>query len=319
MSNRRKNILFVIVLLFVAPFVSSFIGDWIGGHETNAMQSQVSVEDTLTFQEVYSPPIPKVVSFAGEKVPLQNFDVYESLDREVIVNSFFHSQTIRFIKLAPRYFKMIEPILKKYEIPEDFKYLALAESGFDPKIVSPAGAVGLWQLMKGTAQDYGLEVNNEIDERYHIKKATEAACKYLLESHEKYGNWTTVAASYNAGRKGIDRQINRQEQEHYYNLLVNEETSRYVFRIIALKIILEHPSNYGFNISKKEIYPSIPTKKIKVNGEVKNFADFADKHHTNYKILKYFNPWLRQNYLTNRSGKTYEIEVPKGKYRKYEE
>ncbi len=314
MSNRRNNILLIIALVFIVPVVLFMVGDVFKGNETNAMQAHLYTEDTLAFQEVQAPPIPEEISFAGENVPLRNFDVYESLDREIIVNSFFHSQTIRFIKMAPRYFEMIEPILKEYEVPEDFKYLALAESGFDPKIVSPAGAVGFWQFMKGTARDYGLEVSGEIDERYHIKKSTVAACKYLHESYEKYGNWTTVAASYNAGRRGIDRQIDRQDQEHYYNLLVSEETSRYVFRIIALKVILENPSKYGFNIAKSEIYPSIPTKTIKVNGKVEDFAAFAEKHRTNYKILKYFNPWLREAYLTNRSGKTYEIEIPKGKY-----
>jgi hypothetical protein len=268
-------------------------------------------------QEVTPPPIPEKLSFAGEPVPLDNFDVRESLDRELLVNTYFHSQTLRFIKLAPRYFHVIEPILKENNIPEDFKYLALAESGFNPKAISPAGAVGIWQFLKDTARDYGLEVNNEVDERYNIEKSTIAACAYLHESHEKYGNWTTVAASYNAGRRGIDREIERQKETHYYNLLLNPETARYVFRILALKTIIENPEDYGFYFKNKDLYPVIPTKKVEVNTPVENFSDFAVEHGTNYKILKYFNPWLRDTMLTNREGNTYEIIIPKGKYRAY--
>lgn len=269
------------------------------------------------FQQVMPPPIPDQLYFAGEEVPLDNFDVMESLDRELIVNTFFHSQTFRFIKLAPRYFSVIEPILKKNNIPDDFKYLALAESGFDPRAVSPAGAVGLWQLMEGTARDYGLEVNKEVDERYHIEKSTEAACKYLLESFFKYGNWTTVAASYNAGRRGIDRQVERQKETHYYNLLLGDETSRYVFRIIALKTILDAPEAYGFFVNKNEFYPELKYKIVEVNTPIASLADFAQELGINYKILKIMNPWLRDTFLTNTNKKTYEIKVLKGKYRTF--
>ncbi|MCF8361637.1 MAG: lytic transglycosylase domain-containing protein [Prolixibacteraceae bacterium] len=268
-------------------------------------------------QEVTPPPIPDKLIFAGEPVPLDNFDVRESLDRELLVNTYFHSQTLRFMKLAPRYFHIIEPILKENNIPDDFKYLALAESGFNPKAISPAGAVGIWQFLKHTARDYGLEVNNEVDERYNIEKSTVAACDYLHESYEKYGNWTTVAASYNAGRRGIDREIERQKETHYYNLLLNPETGRYVFRILALKTIMEKPEGYGFYFKNKDLYPIIPTKKVEVDTSVENFSDFAQEHDTNYKILKYFNPWLRDTTLVNPEGKTYEIIIPKGKYRSY--
>lgn len=262
-------------------------------------------------QEVSPPPIPEKLTFAGEEVPLQNFDVYESLDRELLVNAYYHSQTLRFLKLAPRYFKIIEPILKRDSIPDDFKYLALAESGFDPKALSPAGAAGIWQLMKGTARDYGLEVNTVVDERYHIEKATVAACKYLHESYLRYRNWTTVAASYNAGRKGIDMQVERQKENHYYNLLLSEETSRYVFRILALKTILETPEKYGLFVSSKEVYPDFNTRLVKVDKPISNFADFAKGQGVNYKILKLYNPWLRETFLTNELGKTYYISIPK--------
>jgi membrane-bound lytic murein transglycosylase D len=185
--------------------------------------------------------IPDSVLFAGEPVPLWRFDIRESLDRELLVNSYFHSQTIRYIKMAPRYFSIIEPILKEKGVPDDFKYLAVAESGFNPRAVSPARAVGLWQFLEGTGRDYRLEINSEVDERYHIEKSTYAACDYLLDSYEKYGSWAVVAAAFNAGNRGVERQILRQKNASYYDLLFGEETSRYVFRIIALKLIMENP------------------------------------------------------------------------------
>ncbi len=254
--------------------------------------------------------LPESLFFAGEKVPLEYFDVKESLDREMLVNSYFHSQTLRYIKLAPRFFSIIEPILKEDSIPEDFKYLALAESGFDPRAVSPAGAVGFWQFMKGTARDYGLEVSGEVDERYHIEKSTHAACAYMHESYKKYGSWTMVAATYNAGRNHLGRQIERQKETNYYDLLFGEETSRYVFRILALKLIMENPEEYGFKVSEEELYPLWNTKTTTIKSKVESFADFAKSHGTNYKILKMLNPWLREAYLTNASGKTYEIKLP---------
>ncbi|HCR92328.1 MAG TPA: murein transglycosylase [Prolixibacteraceae bacterium] len=253
--------------------------------------------------------IPKELDFAGERVPLERFDVLESLDRELLSNSYFHSQTIRFMKSAPRYFSVIDPILKENGVPADFKYLCLAESNFDERIVSPAGAVGLWQFMKGTAAEYGLEVGKEVDERYHIEKATVAACKYLKESYVKYGKWTLVAASYNAGRSFTSSQIERQKAGDYYDLLLGEETGRYVFRIMALKIIMENPEKYGFMISEEEKYPVIETKIVEVSGPVANFTDFAKQNGISYKMLKMFNPWLREPFLTNATGKTYQVKI----------
>jgi membrane-bound lytic murein transglycosylase D len=270
-----------------------------------------------TFQYVTSPPIPERLAFAGEIVPLHNFDIHENLDRELIVNSFFHSQTLRFIKLAPRYFSIIEPILKANNIPDDFKYLALAESGFDPRAVSPSGAAGIWQFMKQTGKDYGLEVGDEVDERFNIEKATHAACSYLHESYAKYKNWTTVAASYNMGRGGIDRQLERQKEEHYYNLFLNEETSRYVFRILAIKTILESPEKYGFFVDAKEKYPVIPYDLVEINGPVPSLADFAKEKGINFKILRMLNPWIRDSLLKNHSGKIYQVKIPRGDFREF--
>lgn len=258
--------------------------------------------------------VPDTVKFAGEPVPVEQFDVYEALDRELLSNVYFHSQTIRLIKLANRYFTIIEPILEEHGVPEDFKYLAVAESGL-ANVVSSAQAVGFWQIRKGTATEYGLEVNGEIDERYNLEKSTIAACKYLLESHEKYGDWTTTAASYNIGRRGIDREMARQKKQNYYDLLLNDETARYLFRIVALKLIIEDPAAYGFQLSKKDLYKPIPYTTVELTQPVADFADYAIEHGTNYKMLKYLNPWLRDNTLANKAGKTYIIKIPEKDFR----
>jgi hypothetical protein len=254
--------------------------------------------------------MPDTLSFAGERVPLEYFDVRENLERELLSNAFFHSQTIRFIKLAPRYFSMIEPILKAQGIPDDFKYLAVAESNLDPRSVSPAKAVGMWQFMEGTAKEYGLEINSEVDERYHVEKSTQAACLYLKSAYEKFRSWTLVASAYNSGRSYTLKQMENQKSGSYYDLLLGEETERYVFRILALKLVLEHPETYGFSIPDDQKYPLIPVKFVEVRGTVGDLADFAKNHGTNYKILKMFNPWLRSPSLTNKFRKTYVIKVP---------
>jgi len=270
-----------------------------------------------TFQMVSSPPIPEKLAFAGDTVPLQNFDVKENLDRDLMVNSYFHSQTLRYLKLSERYFSIIEPILKQDSVPDDFKYLALAESGFDPKIISPAGASGIWQFLKVTGKEYGLEVNEEVDERFNIEKATHAACVFLKGSFKKYGNWTLVAASYNEGRNAIDNQIEKQKENNYYNLFLNDETNRYLYRILSLKLIIESPEKYGFFVSKSEKYPVIPFSLVEIKGPVLDLVSFAKSHGINYKILKIFNPWLRNSSLKNPLGKSYQIKIPKGDYREY--
>lgn len=259
---------------------------------------------------VYALKTPDKLTFGDEIVPMNRWDVKESLDRELLVNTYWQSQTLLFLKRANRYFPIIEPILKEQGVPEDFKYLALIESGFVPTIKSPAGAVGVWQFMSGTAKDYGLEVSSEVDERYNIEKATIAACKYLKDSYKKYGTWTLVAASYNAGRRFVDKQLKLQDAGDYYDLLLGEETGRYVFRILAIKMIMENPSAYGFKYRESDLYPEIPTRKIKIKTPVKDFAVFAKENGVNYKVLKYFNPWLRRAYLTNKYKKEYEITLP---------
>jgi len=260
--------------------------------------------------------LPKEIDFAGERVPLENFDVKEALERELLINSYWQSQTIMLIKKSTRYFGLIEPILKKMNIPNDFKYLSLAESGFS-NVTSHIGAVGFWQFIPATAKDYGLEVNDEVDERYHIEKSTKAACMFLKESYKVYKTWSMAAASYNAGRKALNKQIERQYTDYYYDILLNEETSRYIFRIIALKLILTNPKKYGYNLSPEDFYQPIPFTEISVNKEIKDLAQFAFDKGTNYKMLKVLNPWLRDNFLTNTNGKTYVIKIPATGFRTF--
>lgn len=279
----------------------------ITGSTADGESEIVRMETPMVFKSV---EIPNSVTFAGEKIPLEKFDVKEALDRELLSNAYFHSQSIRYIKLAPRYFPVIEPILKERGIPDDFKYLAVAESGFNPRAASPAGAVGFWQFLKGTGQQYGLEINNEIDERYHIEKSTIAACKYLREAYNKYGSWTLAAASYNGGMARVESQQTRQKMTGYYDLLFVEETQRYVYRIAALKLIMENPKQYNFVIHEDEKYPMIKTREVEISGQVKNFADFAIENGINYKLLKDFNPWLRDDKLTNSAGKKYVVKIP---------
>lgn len=250
------------------------------------------------------------LDFCGEKVPMHIADVQERFDREIIINRNLHASTELVIKRANRYFPIIEPILKKHGIPDDFKYLAVIESRLE-NAVSPAGARGIWQFMPATAKEYGMEVNDFVDERYHLEKSTEAACKYLLSAKQKFGSWALAAASYNGGMAGITRQIERQKiTPNYYDLLLTEETSRYVFRILALKEIMQNPEKYGYSIPENELYKQIPTKKVEVTTSIENLADFANEQNINYKILKIHNPWLRDVSLKNTSEKTYTIEIP---------
>ena len=255
----------------------------------------------------FSPP--QQIKFAGEEVPLQEPEVFERLDRELHTNTYFHSNTILYFKRANRWFPVIEPILKKNNIPDDFKYLGLIESGLQ-NVVSPAGATGYWQFLESTAKEYGLQVDGEVDERYHVEKSTQAACDYLNEAYKKYNNWALVAASYNMGMNKVSSELERQKADNYYDLLLNSETGRYVFRILAVKHIFENPTQYGFNIRKKDLYPELSYKTEEINGEVENFADYAKERNISYKILKHFNPWLRQSYLNNPSKKSYSVKLP---------
>ena len=262
---------------------------------------------------VYALPLPESMEFAGETVPLKNPDIRERMDRELLVNTYWQSNGLLLFKRANKYFPLIEPLLKKYGLPDDFKYLAVAESGLE-YTSSPAGASGIWHFMKGTGVEYGLEINDYVDERYNLEKATMVAAEYLKAAKGKFGTWTMAAASYNAGVGGMNKQINRQKETSYYDLLLNDETSRYVFRILALKEIMTHPQQYGFNFREKDLYTNIPTFKVKVDTPIEDWAEWVKPYGINYKILKLHNPWLRDTFLKNSSGKEYYIEIPEKGY-----
>ncbi len=308
--NPTKTVIISIVI-FVAVLISL-------KSITNNAKPQTNHNDILPDKKgaytVKPAQIPNQLTFAGEEVPVKYYDVRERLDRELLVNKYWHSSTFQLIKRAHRYFPTIEKILNEEGIPDDFKYLAVAESGLQ-NAISPAGAVGFWQFLAGAARDFNLEVNNEVDERYHLEKATRAACKYIKWNYEKFGSWSMSAAAYNFGRTNTLKQIKRQKCTNYYDLLLPEETERYVFRLIALKMILSNPEKHGFNLDGSDIYPKIKTRTLEINGSVKNLADFAQKHGISYRMLKEFNPWLRENYLTNRRKKTYEIKIPEKHFR----
>jgi len=254
-------------------------------------------------------PYPSGMNFAGEVVPTDDNDVSERLDREMVTNINYHSNTTLVIKRANKVFPIIEPILKANGIPDDFKYLAVIESSL-VNAVSPAGARGVWQFMPTTAKEYGMEVSGDVDERYHLEKSTEAACKYLNDAYKRFGNWTLVAASYNGGMAGINRVLEAQQVSSYYDALFYEETGRYVFRILALKEIMKNSPKYGFDIPQNELYVNVPTKKIYVDSSISDLATFAKEQGTNYKTLKVLNQWLRDKKLNVSTGKTYLIEIP---------
>ncbi len=258
-------------------------------------------------------PIPDTLDFAGEPVPVDIFYVKEGLDKELSVNTYWHSSTLLMIRRSTRWFPLIDSVLLSNGIPLDFRYLPLIESNLS-NVVSPAGAAGFWQLMKGTAKDYGLEVNKEVDERYDVKKSTEAACKYLKKSYDKLGSWTLVAASYNAGIKRITSLMEKQKAGNFYDLLLPSETNRYIYRILAIKMIISNPENYSFYLETDDYYKPLPYHIEKVNYRVDSWADFAKERNITYRLLKIYNPWLRQTYLKNRKHKTYYIKIPDEPY-----
>ena len=267
----------------------------------------------LNDYNVYALQIPDQLDFAGEEMPLNDPDVYERMDRELLVNTYWQSNGLLMFKRAQKYFPIIEPILKKNGIPDDFKYLAVIESGL-ANVVSPAGARGVWQIMPATAKENGLEVNDNVDERYHLAKSTEIACKYLLKSKQSLGSWTLAAAAYNAGNTGISNRLKDQNVKSYYDLLIGEETGRYLFRIVALKEIMKNPKTYGFNFNDTDLYNNIPTHEVVVDTDVTDFTAFAKEHGINYKVLKIHNPWLREARLNNKTKKKYIIDIPQKGY-----
>lgn len=273
-------------------------------------------EETYEYEESNNPlpaisfDVPKQATFAGEKVPLEIPDVRERLDKELQINCYLHSNTIFLIKRAHRWLPQMEEILRKHDIPDDFKYLPLIESNL-LNVTSPKNAVGYWQILKDSGKELGLEITNEVDERYDPLKATEAACKYLRKAYKKFGSWTIVAASYNRGMGGMQRALDDQQVDTYYDLYLNDETSRYVFRLLAIKEIVTNPLKYGFKIDSRHLYQEEPLRYVEVNETIKDLVGYAKVQGTNYKLLKRHNPWLREDRLTVKKGKTYQIALPK--------
>jgi hypothetical protein len=257
-------------------------------------------------QNIGIPPIPAEATFCGEKVPLEYFDVRESLCRELNSLSYWHSSMIYTIQLAGRYMDIIENILRQNGVPNDMKYLCVAESNLQ-NLVSPAKAAGFWQFLHGTAKEFGIQITTEIDERYNLEKATKAACEYLKTAYDKFGNWTLAAASYNVGMTHIANQLATQRQRSYYDLQLNQETIRYVYRAVAYKLVMTEPEKYGFYISPKSIFEPLLYKEIEITGPV-DWIDVSEKHKTNYKILKIFNPWIMSTKLS--TAKTYKVKIP---------
>ncbi|MCM4168245.1 Membrane-bound lytic murein transglycosylase D [Arenibacter antarcticus] len=311
-----KNILMILGVLFVG---STLIFAVQSNNKEIAMavepdNSKAVTSDNAGYR-ITAIEIPEDLNFAGEAVPFEDPEIMERVDREFLVNTYWQSNALLLMKRAHKFFPLIEPILAKNGIPDDFKYLALAESGLQ-NVVSPAGATGFWQIMSGTGKDYGLEINKNVDERYHVEKSTEVACRYLIKSKERFGSWTLAAAAYNAGPAGIQRYMGVQKADKYYDLLLGEETGRYVFRILAIKEILSNPEKYGFHLEPEDMYSAVPTFTVEIDEPVADFADFAHLYEINYKILKRHNPWLREPHLNNSSNKKYTIEIPnKGYYK----
>lgn len=258
---------------------------------------------------VISPTLPHELSLFDEPVPLGSFGVREALDMELVVNTYRHSSTILYLKRASRWFPVIEPILEEEGVPEDFKYLAVIESGLS-QTVSPAGASGFWQFMKKTAPEYGLEVSSTVDERYDVEKATRAACGYLKDAHARFGSWVLAAASYNMGQGGVASSLDAQHVSTYWDLHLNSETARYVYRLLALREVMERPEAYGFHLSQDDVYAPLQSRGVEVSSSVSDLASFALEHGTTLRELKAFNPWLRENRLEVTPGKTYVVRIP---------
>ncbi len=299
--NYRVFLISFLSIIFISIFInSSFL-------QENTFED--SNKTKKSNYNVFSIKLPESVEFSGEKILLNDNDLKERLDRELLVNVYWQSNMFLMIKRSNKYFPIIEKILKEEGIPDDFKYLAVIESGLQ-NVRSPKGAKGIWQIMYSTARELGLEVNSNVDERYNLELSTRAACKYLKKAKEKLGSWTLAAASYNRGINGIKKKLANQKVDNYYDLLLGSETKRYIFRVLAMKMILSNPLNYGYNYNEKDLYKFEKVREFEVDTAISNLAIFSKKMGINYKILKIHNPWLIQNHLNNRSRKLYYVKIP---------
>ena len=302
MKKNRIHYFTTIILAIALGSTIPFLFSHVEVEENHSAKSQVPYS-------VAPPIVPKETTFAGQEIDLTRYDLRERMDRQMMAFTYMHSTTMLLVKRANRFFPVIEPILKENNIPDDFKYLMVIESNLNTLARSPAGAAGLWQFMQATGREKGLEVNNNIDERYHVEKSTRAACRYLKESYDRYGDWLTVAAAYNAGNGRISGELRKQLAKRAVDLWLVEETSRYMFRIMAAKMILQNPQEYGFLIKREQLYPALPYKEVKVNRGIEDLAQFAKENGVSYAQLKDANPWLRGTSLENKSGRTYTLKI----------
>jgi hypothetical protein len=314
MSFQKKVVIRVISLFTLVVTLKIFV--FSDKKQEDRKSDEAYFDANHRFYKIFNIRIPEKLDFAGEEVPLDKFYVREGLERELLVNTFWHSNSILMFKRSQRYFPTIDSVLKANQVPLDFRYLAMIESALE-NIVSPAGATGIWQFMKTAGTDNGLTINTEIDERYDLIKSTEAACKYLKTSKAKCNSWTLAAASYNMGCDGISEVMSKQRSGNYYDLYLNKETQRYVYRILALKLIYQSPVMYGFYLRNLDLYPEIPAYTVAVDSAVANWADFAIKYKSNYRILKELNPWILKYTLTNKEKKTYNVRFPKPGFENY--
>ena len=300
----KKTALAALILASLALVGEAFIFSTRNSHNEEIHRQAIRND-----YRVYAPTIPDTLTFAGERVPLNIYYVRESLDRELVSNMYWQSNTLFIIKRASRFFPTIERILKEEGIPDDFKYLCVIESGLQT-VTSPAGASGYWQFMKTTGQRYGLEITAEVDMRNDLEQSTRAACAYLKSLKHQFGGWTEAAAAYNCGENGLKRRLEKQEEKSYYDLLLNQETQRYVYRILAIKLILQHPQDYGYHVRVCDTYPEVPFKEVTLNGHNIDLVRFAKQNNTSYKMLRTLNPWITTDTLKNKDGKTYKVKVP---------
>ncbi|MFK8061478.1 MAG: lytic transglycosylase domain-containing protein [Polaribacter sp.] len=298
MKKSLRYLSILSIVLITAVFINAI--------DKNISDPKIS---THTSYKIKAIKLPNNLNLAGERVPLEIPDIRERMDRELLVNTYWQSNGLLLIKRANKYFPILEPLLKKYNLPDDFKFLALAESAFIDE-TSSAGAAGMWHFMKTTGKEYGLEINKNVDERYNIEKSTKVAAEYLKKSKERLGSWTLAAAAYNAGNYGVSKRLETQQVSSYYDALLPNETERYVFRIIALKEVISNPKKYGFVFEQDDLYTLPKTKTVKVDTAISNITLFAKKYGITYKELKIHNAWLRQNKLNNKSRKLYEIKIP---------
>ncbi len=305
--NKSSKILVILSIIALSGIMINAVQQ--SSSQPNGVKEGVE-KDTHDSYSIKAVKIPENLEFAGEKVPLDKIDIRERIDRELLVNTFWQSNALLWIKRTHKYFPIIEPILKEKGVPDDFKYLAVIESNL-MNVTSPAGAKGFWQMLKGAAKENGLEVNSNVDERYHLEKATRAACDYLITSKKRFGSWTLAAAAYHDGRGGISKKLSTQLVSNYYDMLAGQNTQRYVPRIIAAKEILSNPKKYGFEFDQEDLYTMPESSIVKIDTPILNIAQFAKQHNTNYRELKVLNPWLRENVLNNKSRKVYYIKILK--------